>query len=164
MIKERYLYIGTILSASILYPKYRLSLGLTTVASPETSDDFVLVPANLPVDKHCREPINSSPPRPSTLPIQIPKSASSPKKVIGFQEYMTEYMNYLYTMFAKEPQRTIVDRNFYEGRERSPPLHSIQHDMRIVPKSLLEVITNAHKPYIRKTVVRSRVRISFLFF
>lgn len=141
----------------------RLFLGLTTVASPETSDDFVLVPANLPVDKHCREPINSSPPRPCTLPIQIPKSASSPKKVIGFQEYMTEYMHFLYSVFAKESQPTIVDRNFYEGRERSPPLHSIPHDMRVVPKSLLEVITNAHKPYIRKHGVGSTVRTSFIF-
>lgn len=138
-------------------------LGLTTVASPETSDDFVLVPANLPVDKHCREPINSSPPRPSTLPIQIPKSASSPKKVIGFQEFMTDYMNYLFTMFAKEPPKVIVDHKFYEGRERSPPLSSIPHDMGNVPKSLLDVISNAHRPYIRNTVVGCTVRLSFIF-
>ncbi|XP_065215093.1 serine/threonine-protein kinase ULK2-like isoform X2 [Planococcus citri] len=52
-----------------------------TVISSETSDDFVLVPANLPTDKQCRE-MNSSPPRPSTLPIQIPKNSSSPKKTV----------------------------------------------------------------------------------
>lgn len=54
--------------------------GYNTVISSETSDDFVLVPANLPTDKQCHE-MNSSPPRPSTLPIQIPKNSSSPKKV-----------------------------------------------------------------------------------
>ncbi|XP_065208880.1 serine/threonine-protein kinase ULK2-like isoform X2 [Planococcus citri] len=52
-----------------------------TVISSETSDDFVLVSANLPTDEQCCE-MNSSPPRPSTLPIQIPKNSSSPKKIV----------------------------------------------------------------------------------
>lgn len=65
-------------------------LSFTTVPSPETSDDFVLVPSNLPTDRAFREySNNSSPTRPCSLPIQIPEcgvtgttaiTTASPKK------------------------------------------------------------------------------------
>lgn len=66
-----------------LYINYSFNfmcVGFTTVPSPETSDDFVLVPSDLPTDRAFND-FNSSPPRPSTLPIQIPKCPSSPLKV-----------------------------------------------------------------------------------
>lgn len=55
-------------------------------SSPDNSDDFVLVPNNLPVvdaqaydRKYNKAPSNSSPPRPSTLPISEPKPVPSRK-------------------------------------------------------------------------------------
>ncbi|XP_014254422.1 serine/threonine-protein kinase ULK2 isoform X2 [Cimex lectularius] len=45
--------------------------GFPICMTPEDSDDFVLVPSNLPMDKHGHE-ISMSPPRPSSLPIPVP--------------------------------------------------------------------------------------------
>uniref|UniRef100_A0A1B6BY53 Protein kinase domain-containing protein n=1 Tax=Clastoptera arizonana TaxID=38151 RepID=A0A1B6BY53_9HEMI len=55
-----------------------------TCASPEDSDDFVLVPANLPTDKQIRE-ISASPPRPISLPIPVP----SQNNIFPIQEKAT---------------------------------------------------------------------------
>ncbi|KAG5671109.1 hypothetical protein PVAND_001323 [Polypedilum vanderplanki] len=57
-------------------------------SSPDNSDDFVLVPNNLPVvdaqaydRKYNKAPSNSSPPRPSTLPISEPKPVPTTRKL-----------------------------------------------------------------------------------
>lgn len=76
--KPHYLY--DITSCSQTETLVPTKLSFNNCASPETSDDFVLVPSNLPTDKQFRE-CNSSPPRPSTLPIQIPKCNISPKRI-----------------------------------------------------------------------------------
>lgn len=64
------------------------SINQTPTSSPETSDDFVFVSKNIPMDpifghqdkgKHIRLQANTqaSPPRPSTLPISEPKPIPS---------------------------------------------------------------------------------------
>uniref|UniRef100_A0A0K8T064 Protein kinase domain-containing protein n=1 Tax=Lygus hesperus TaxID=30085 RepID=A0A0K8T064_LYGHE len=53
--------------------------GFPICMTPEDSDDFVLVPSNLPTDKHAHE-VSMSPPRPSSLPIPVPnRSAARPQ-------------------------------------------------------------------------------------
>lgn len=46
--------------------------GFPVSMSPEDSDDFVMVPSNLPTDKHAPNYMGISPPRPSSLPISVP--------------------------------------------------------------------------------------------
>uniref|UniRef100_A0A224XE31 Putative serine/threonine kinase n=1 Tax=Panstrongylus lignarius TaxID=156445 RepID=A0A224XE31_9HEMI len=50
--------------------------GFPVCMTPEDSDDFVLVPSNLPTDKQCQE-ISVSPPRPSSLPIPVPTRSTT---------------------------------------------------------------------------------------
>uniref|UniRef100_A0A069DW76 Putative serine/threonine-protein kinase ulk2-like isoform 2 n=1 Tax=Panstrongylus megistus TaxID=65343 RepID=A0A069DW76_9HEMI len=50
--------------------------GFPVCMTPEDSDDFVLVPSNLPTDKQCQE-VSVSPPRPSSLPIPVPTRSTT---------------------------------------------------------------------------------------
>ncbi|XP_037908173.1 serine/threonine-protein kinase unc-51 isoform X3 [Hermetia illucens] len=86
-------------------------------SSPEDSDDFVLVPSNLPVDQQIvnyerkygfrqgnrMQPTNpqASPPRPSTLPISEPKPVPVPARRLSNQERQKK------PEFTSSPPKTI---------------------------------------------------------
>ncbi|BES95233.1 Domain of unknown function (DUF3543) [Nesidiocoris tenuis] len=51
--------------------------GFPICMTPEDSDDFVLVPSNLPSDKNIQDIVSMSPPRPSSLPIPVPNRTAT---------------------------------------------------------------------------------------
>ncbi|CAO1427240.1 unnamed protein product [Diamesa hyperborea] len=88
-------------------------------SSPENSDDFVLVPNNLPVvdanaydKKYNKPPSNSSPPRPSTLPISEPKPVPTTRRFARLQS----------------PPKNSLNNN--SGIPRSAPINMKRSDRR----------------------------------
>jgi len=63
--------------------------GFPVSISPQDSDDFVLVPSNLPTDKMVKE-VSASPPRPSSLPIPVPTQSTPTKVPIGQEPKNTQ--------------------------------------------------------------------------
>lgn len=51
--------------------------GFPVCMTPEDSDDFVIVPSNLPIDKHAPDYMGISPPRPCSLPISVPTRSAA---------------------------------------------------------------------------------------
>lgn len=75
------------------------------------------MPADLPVDKPSKECNNSSPSRPSTLPIQIPSNAS-PKKV----NFVDEFSNFIANAYLRPREYAALAETYRKGGKPPGPV------------------------------------------